>query len=80
VAVPAVQVAVPHTVPDAYSWQAPLPSHEPLVLQLGASWSAHWASGSCPAGTLMHVPALPVIAQDLQLPVQVVAQQTPCAQ
>ena len=28
----------------------------------------------------MQLPALPVIAQDLQLPVQVVAQQTPCAQ
>jgi hypothetical protein len=28
----------------------------------------------------MQVPALPVIAHDMQLPVQVVAQQTPCAQ
>jgi hypothetical protein len=28
----------------------------------------------------MQVPALPVIAHDLQLPVQVDAQQTPCAQ
>jgi hypothetical protein len=28
----------------------------------------------------MQVPALPVIAHDLQVPVQVVAQQTPCAQ
>src|ERR1700759_2807532 len=28
----------------------------------------------------MQVPALPVIAHDLQVPVQVVEQQTPCAQ
>jgi hypothetical protein len=80
VASPAAQLFVPQTVPAAYSWQPPLPSHEPLVLQLGASWSAHCASGSCPAGTLMQVPALPVIAHDMQLPVQVVAQQTLFAQ
>jgi hypothetical protein len=37
-------------------------------------------SGSIPAGTLVHVPALPDSAQDLQVPEQVVEQQTPCAQ
>ena len=41
---------------------------------------AHCASGSWPAGTLMQVPALPATSQDLQLPVQTVAQQTPSAQ
>jgi hypothetical protein len=40
----------------------------------------HWASGSCPAGTETQVPSDPAIAQDEQLAVQVVAQQTPCWQ
>jgi hypothetical protein len=42
--------------------------------------SVHCASGSIPAGTLVQVPPLPGSAHDLQLPVQVVAQQTPVAQ
>ena len=37
VSTPAVQVFVPQTVLALYSWQAPFPSQEPLVLQLGAS-------------------------------------------
>ena len=40
----------------------------------------HWASGSWPAGTLLHAPAVPASAQDLQVPVQAVAQQVPCSQ
>jgi hypothetical protein len=36
--------------------------------------------GSCPAGTLVQVPSLWGIAQDLQVPVHTVAQQAPCAQ
>jgi hypothetical protein len=52
-----------------------------LVLQDIAPLSEHCPSGSIPAGTLMQLPALPPGSpQDLQLPVQVVAQQAPCAQ
>lgn len=42
----------------------------------------HWVAGvgSCPAGTFAQVPALPVSAQDRQVPVHAVAQHTPCAQ
>jgi len=40
----------------------------------------HWFSGSCPAGTVEQVPPVPVSAQDMQLPVHAVRQQTPCAQ
>jgi hypothetical protein len=42
--------------------------------------SAHWFSGSAPAGTLVQVPALPVSAHDWQFPAQLDAQQTPCWQ
>lgn len=75
-----VQVLPPQAVPAAYFPQAPLPSQNPSPMQVAAPWSSHWASGSCPAGTLMQVPALPGTAHDLQVPVQAVAQQTPCAQ
>jgi hypothetical protein len=37
-------------------------------------------SGSWPAGTLVQVPSLWEIAQDLQVPAHAVPQQTPCAQ
>jgi hypothetical protein len=75
-----VQVLLPHEVPAAYFSQAPLPSQKPSCRQVDDPWSSHWASGSWPAGTLMQVPALFAIAHDLHVPVQVVAQQTPCAQ
>jgi hypothetical protein len=42
--------------------------------------SAHWPSGSWPAGTSTHVPAVPVIEHDRQLPVHAVRQQAPCSQ
>ena len=48
--------------------------------QVAAPWSVHWFSGSCPAGTDVHVPSVPASAHDAQVPVQAVAQQTPCAQ
>lgn len=38
------------------------------------------AGSAAPAATGVQVPALPLIAQDRQLPPQVVLQQTPCAQ
>jgi hypothetical protein len=52
----------------------------PSVPQVEAPWSVHWFSGSCPAGTVEQVPPVPVSAQDMQLPVHAVRQQTPCAQ
>ena len=48
--------------------------------QVEAPWSAHWPSGSWPTGTAMQVPWFLSIAHDMQFPVQVVEQQTPCAQ
>jgi hypothetical protein len=79
VAVAVEQLGGTQVVPFAYGWQAPAPSHEPLVPQV-EPWSAHWPSGSSPAGTLVQVPALPETAHDWHMPVQVVWQQTPCAQ
>jgi len=52
----------------------------PSVPQLEVPWSLHWFSGSCPAGTVEQVPPVPVSAHDMQLAVQAVRQQTPCAQ
>jgi hypothetical protein len=51
-----------------------------LLAQVVAPASAHWASGSWLAGTLVQVPALFVSAHDWQVPVQLEAQQTPCWQ
>jgi|SRR6185369_42102 len=48
--------------------------------QVEAPASVHWPSGSCPAGTLLHVPAVAASAHDWQVPVQAVAQQTDCWQ
>jgi hypothetical protein len=74
------QASMPQMVPTAYLRQAPFPSQVPSVPQVAAVWSAHWPSGSTPAGTLLHVPALPDSAHDLHVPAQSVLQQTPCAQ
>jgi hypothetical protein len=57
-----------------------MPSQYPSLPQVMAPASAHCMSGSIPAGTLVHVPPLPGSAHDLQVPAQVVAQQTPVAQ
>ena len=80
VSVPPVQASVPQTVPETASRQAPAPSQRPSVPQAEVVLGAHWASGSWPAGTLAQVPTLPAIAQDMQVPVQALAQQIPCAQ
>ena len=75
-----MQVADPHGVPAAYFWQAPLPLQKPLRPQEEAPASAHWASGSWPAGTAMQVPTDPVRLHALQVPAQAALQQTFCAQ
>jgi hypothetical protein len=43
---------------------------------------AHWVDGvgTCPSGTLVQVPTLPVTEHDLQVPVQAELQQTPPTQ
>src|SRR3954470_8010155 len=56
-----------------------MPSQAPLLPHVEAVWSAHWPSGSSPAGTSVQVPALPATAHDLHMPVQAVLEQTPCA-
>jgi hypothetical protein len=75
-----VQVAAPQMVPDAYIRHFPAPSQAPSRPQLVAPESAHWPSGSAPAATVVHVPAVPGSAQDWQIPLQAAAQQTPCSQ
>jgi hypothetical protein len=75
-----VQAAVAQPVPAAYFWQAPLPLQRPFKPQVVAPASAHWASGSWPAGTATQVPTEPAIAHELQVEEQAVAQQTCCAQ
>ena len=81
VVIPTGHVAAAHWVPAAYSWQAPLPSQNPVVPQVAAAWATHWLAGSVPPeATGVQVPALPVSAHDMQVDPQAVAQQTPCAQ
>lgn len=48
--------------------------------QVAAPRSVHWPSGSAPAGTDAHVPAVPISAHDTQVPAHAVAQQTLCVQ
>jgi hypothetical protein len=57
-----------------------MPLQNPSFPQVDVAASAHCISGSIPAGTLVHVPALPGNPHDLQVPMQSVEQQTPCAQ
>lgn len=60
-----------------------MPSQKPVVPQLAAPWSLHWPLGSVPlAATGEQTPAGPDDdgAQDMQVPLQEVAQQTPWAQ
>lgn len=50
--------------------------------QVEALLAAHWVAGvgAWPSGTGVQVPMLLVSAQDMQVPLQAVLQQTPCAQ
>ncbi len=58
-----------------------MPSQKPVIPQLGAPWAVHCPVGSPPlAGTGAQVPAAPVSAQDIQVPLHAVPQQTPWAQ
>ena len=67
-------------VPLAYRRQEPPPSHAPSVPQVVAPLSAHCPSGSAPAATSVHVPAVPASPHDRQAPVHAVRQQVPCSQ
>ena len=74
--IPAGQLEPRQVVPWTYSWQLPLPSHFPLVLQDAASLSTHCAEGSTwLAGTLAQVPTDPESAHDWQAPVHGALQQ-----
>jgi hypothetical protein len=77
---PAMHESMPQTVPTAYLRHAPAPSHAPSRPQVEAPASLHCPPGSCPSGTFLQVPSLPLIAHDLQVPVHAVMQQRPCAQ
>jgi hypothetical protein len=60
-----------------------LPSQKPVVPQLAAPLSLHFPAGSAPPAAIgEQVPAAPDAdnAHDIQVPLQAVAQQTPCAQ
>ena len=58
-----------------------MPSQKPVLPQLLAPWSVQFPAGSVPlAATGEQVPAAPESAQDMQVPVQAVPQQTPWAQ
>jgi hypothetical protein len=68
-------------VPAAKSSQVPLPSQKPVVSQLPAPVFMQLFVGSAPPlGTGVQVPDVVDRAQDKHVPVQVVRQQTPCAQ
>lgn len=74
------QLSATQVVPLAYRRQEPPPSQAPSVPQVVAPLSAHWPSGSAPAGTSVQVPAVPAIPHDRQAPAQAVRQQLPCSQ
>ncbi len=75
-----MQEAPTQMVPTGYVRQAPAPLQLPSVPQLATPLSAHWISGSSPAGTLVQVPTLPVRLQTWQVLEHGLPQQTPCAQ
>ena len=79
--VPVGQLEPRQVVPCRYFWQAPLPSHLPLVPHEGAPVSLQIPAGSTAfTGTLVQVPSALVSAHDWQAPQQAVLQQIPCAQ
>ena len=73
------QLAAPHGVPCAYSWQAPA-AHLPFVAQVPVMLTQVWAGSGLFTGTLVQVPIVPDSAHDRHALAQAVAQQTPCAQ
>jgi hypothetical protein len=76
------QLPAAHCVLLGQSRQCPAPSHSPSVRHPEAAVVVHWVVGlgACPAGTGEQVPAVPLSAHDMQVPVQAVLQQTPWAQ
>jgi hypothetical protein len=80
--IPVGQLGGTQTVPAEYRWHAPVPSQTPVVPHDAAPMSLHVDEGSIPpATTLVQVPAVLVEAlHDLQVPLQVVEQQTPWLQ
>jgi hypothetical protein len=80
VTVEPVHVAATQVVPATYRRQPPAPSHVPSAPHVATPASVHWFSGSWPLGTFTQVPAVPAIAHERQLPVQVPMQHTPWAQ
>jgi len=79
-AVPVVQVASLQMVAFEYISHPPAPSQKPSAPQVSRPLSAHWPSGSLPAGTAVQAPSLPGTAHDMQLPVHIPLQHTPCWQ
>jgi hypothetical protein len=78
--VAAGQVESLQAVPLTNLWQAPA-SQRPLFAQVAAPWFTQIPVGSgSPVGTFVHVPNVPLRAQDWQLAVQAELQHTPCAQ
>jgi hypothetical protein len=78
---PELQLEETQIAPAAYRWQAPAPSQTPVVPQVATPWSLQVPCGSlAPAVTLLQVPALADRLHDLQVPLQLVEQQTPWLQ
>ena len=77
-----VQAAGAHWVPLGQSRQCPAPSQKPSVMQPLLAVIVHWlvGVGATPAPTGEQVPVVPDRAQDMQISVQAVSQQTPWAQ
>src|SRR3954471_9177690 len=75
-----LHAAVAQGVPTGYLAQRPEPSQRPVVPQLAAIWSVQTWAGSATTPTGWQLPALPVTAQDRQLPQGPLEQQTPSVQ
>ena len=73
-----VQLAAPHYVPLGYLRHPPAPLQVPSLPQVEGAAIGHCAatSGGSPAGIGEHVPTLPESAQDMQVPVHALLQQT----
>jgi len=75
---PKRQLSVPQTVPGAYIWQPPAPSHKPSVPQDSLPRSLQPLRGSAaPAATLKHWPGEPGRLQLRQAPPHELWQHTP---
>ena len=73
-----VQFGAPHCVPLRYLRHPPAPLQVPSFPQVEAPATPHCeaTSGGSPAAIGEHVPTLFLIAQDMQVPVQALLQQT----